>query len=143
MNANAELLNFIYQNSQMGVTTIEQLMDIVEDTDFKKQLKSQLNEYREINTEAMKLLNKNGLDEKGIGSFEKLRTYLMINMQTLINKTASHVSEMMILGSNMGILDAVKNIKHYKDTAEKDIISLMERLLKFEENNVQKLKEYL
>ena len=30
MNANTELLNFIYQNSQMGVDTVRQLMDITE-----------------------------------------------------------------------------------------------------------------
>lgn len=30
MNANAEMLNFIYQNSQMGVHTIEQLIDMVD-----------------------------------------------------------------------------------------------------------------
>ena len=35
MNANSEMLNFIYQNSQMGVRTIEQLMDIAEDDEFK------------------------------------------------------------------------------------------------------------
>ena len=46
MNGNAELLNFIYQNSQMGVDTIKQLMGIVEDAEFKKHLESQLNEYQ-------------------------------------------------------------------------------------------------
>lgn len=35
MNGNAELLNFVYQNSQMGVHTLEQLIRIVEDDDFK------------------------------------------------------------------------------------------------------------
>lgn len=38
MNGNAELLNFIYQNSQMGVDTIRQLMDIVQDAEFNKHL---------------------------------------------------------------------------------------------------------
>ena len=33
MNANTELLNFIYQNSQMGVDTVRQLMDITENAD--------------------------------------------------------------------------------------------------------------
>ena len=42
----------------------------------------------------------------------------------------------------MGIINAVKNIKKYKN-AEPDIISLMERLLRFEENNIQQLKEFL
>ena len=39
MNDNVKLLNFIYQNSQMGVETIEQLEKIVEDKDFKRYLK--------------------------------------------------------------------------------------------------------
>lgn len=142
MNKNAELLNFIYQNSQMGVDTIKQLIDLVEDENFKRQLKSQFNEYEEIHLAARKSLNENGYDEKGIGAFDKIKTYFMINLQTLTDKTPSHISEMLIIGSNMGIINAVKNLKKYKD-AEAEILKLMKRLLKFEEDNVQQLKEFL
>ncbi|MDD3654843.1 MAG: hypothetical protein PHO01_11825 [Desulfotomaculaceae bacterium] len=145
MNENAELANFIYQNSQMGVNTINQLIDIVEDDqgEFKKYLGNHLNGYRDIHTKAKELLNKNGYDEKGIGRLAKIRTYLMINIQTLTDKSPSHIAKMLIVGSNMGIIDAVENIKKYKDVAEKDIVELMERLLKFEEDNVQQLKKFL
>lgn len=142
MNGNAELLNFIYQNSQMGVDTINQLIGIVEDDDFKNHIKAQYKEYKEIHQAAKKLLNENGYDEKGISALEKIRTYLMINMQTLTDKSASHIAEMLIIGSNMGIINAVKNLKKYKN-AEQSIINLMERLLKYEENNVQQLKKFL
>jgi hypothetical protein len=126
----------------MGVDTIEQLTDIVEDEKFKKHLGSQLNEYKEIHSAAKKMLNENGYDEKGIGAMEKLKTYLMINIQTMADKTSSHIAEMLIIGSNMGIINAVKNIKKYQG-AQTNIVSLMERLLKFEENNVQQLKQFL
>ena len=142
MNGNAELLNFIYQNSQMGVGTIEHLIGINEDEEFKKLLTSQLNGYREIRTDVKSLLNKNGYDEKGISALEKVRTYLMINMQTLTNKTPSHISEMLIIGSNMGVIDAIKNIKKYQG-AEREIVDLMEKLLKFEDENIQQLKNFL
>lgn len=142
MNNNAELLNYIYQNSQMGTDTIKQLLNIVEDTEFKNQLKSQYNEYKEIHETARSLLNKNGYDEKGIGAFEKIRSYIMINIQTLKNHSAAHVAEMMIIGSNMGIIDAIKNIKKYKD-CEPEILILMEKLKEFEENNVSTLKKFL
>ena len=66
----------------------------------------------------------------------------MINLQTLTDKSASHIAEMLIIGSNMGIINAVKNLKKYKN-AEPSIIDLMNRLLKFEEDNVQQLKEFL
>lgn len=142
MNGNTELLNFIYQNSEMGVTTIKQLLDISANQEFNQLLRSQLSEYTEINKQARALLNQNGCDEKGLSKLEKIRTYMMISLQTLTDKSPSHIAEMMIIGSNMGILDATKNLKHYTD-AEKDIKTLMNRLLKFEENNVQQLKEFL
>ena len=142
MNGNAELLNFVYQNSQMGVDTISQLMVIIKDGEFKKHLASELQEYQEIQTTARALLNKNGYDEKGISMLDKIKTYLMINMQTMKDKTPSHVAEMLIIGSNMGVIDAIKNINKYQE-AEQKIISLMEKLLKFEENNIEKLKTFL
>ena len=142
MNGNAELLNFVYQNSQMGIDTLKQLIEITEDENYKRHLESQFNEYNEIHNASRKALNENGYDEKGIGAFSQIKTYLMINMQTLTDKTPSHISEMLIIGSNMGVINAVKNLKKYKD-AETGIVSLMERLLKFEENNIQQLKDFL
>ncbi|MGI5911063.1 MAG: hypothetical protein ACOX6E_00580 [Syntrophomonadaceae bacterium] len=142
MNGNAELLNFIYQNSQMGVETIGKLLEIIESEEFKKQLESQFNEYKEIHISARSMLNEHGYDEKGIGTFAKIRTYLMLNLETLTDKTTSHIAEMLIIGSNMGVINALKNLKKYQD-AEPDIKSLMERLLRFEEHSIEKLKLFL
>lgn len=143
MNANVELLNYIYQNSQMGIETINQLLGIAKDETFRKHLEFELAEYEKINISAKELLNKHDYDEKGIGTLNKITTYLMINMKTLTNKTASHIAEMMIIGSNMGITEAIKDIRKYEGEAEKDILNLMKKLLKFEEENVEKLKSFL
>ena len=66
----------------------------------------------------------------------------MINIQTLTDKSASHISEMLIIGSNMGIINALKSIKEYKDANPK-IIKLMKKLLETEEKNVEELKSFL
>ena len=142
MNGNAELLNFVYQNSQMGVDTIKQLTAIIEDEQFKTHLESEFNEYNDIHIAARKALNENGYDEKGISAMEKIKTYLVLNMQTLNDKSPSHISEMLIIGSNMGVINAVRSLKKYQN-AEPAILSLMDRLLKFEENNIQQLKGFL
>lgn len=142
MNKNAELLNCIYQNSQMGVETIDQLMDITEDRKFKEFLQSQYNEYKTINENAKRMAHKFGYEEKGLGAFEKIRTGVMIDMQTMVDKSTSHISEMLMVGSNMGIINAVKNLKKYQD-AEPEVRGLMEKLLQLEENNTQELKQYL
>lgn len=142
-NHNAQLLNFIYQNSQMGVDTITQLLDISNDEAFKERLHAQLKEYRQIHDKAAQMLEENGFNEEGLSAFEKIRTYLMINFQTLSDDSTSHIAEMLMVGSNMGVIDALKNIHKYQETAEPDILDLMEHLKKFEENNVERFKSYL
>ena len=143
MSADAEMLNFIYQNSQMGVETLNQLIPMIDNEAFKKRIEAQLKEYEQIHEEAKKLLNRHGYDEKGIGALEKIMAYLMIDMKTLMDKSSSHIAEMLIQGSNMGIIDAVKRINQYEKEAEKEVTALMKRLLKLEENNVERLKEAL
>ncbi len=66
----------------------------------------------------------------------------MINMQTMTDKTPSHISEMLMMGSNMGVINAVKSMKKYP-SADPANVGLMDRLLKFEENNIQQLKTFL
>lgn len=142
MNGNAELLNFIYQNSQMGVETIDKLLEICDQSEFKRLMQSQHDEYQTINREAKLLLAENGYDEKGISAFEKMKTYIMINMQTLTDKSTSHIAEMMMVGSTMGVIQALRNLRKYKD-ADSHIQGLMDRLLKFEENNISQLKKFV
>lgn len=126
----------------MGVETIEQLEKIVEDKDFKRYLKEKYEGYCKIHKDAKEKLNSHGYDERGIGSFEKIRTYLMINMQTLTDKSTSHIAEMMMIGSTMGIINAIRNIADYNH-AKKDIIKLLETLKAFEEKSYGDLQKFI
>ena len=142
MSLNVELLDYIYQNSQMGVRTLDQLMKITNDTEFRKYLNSQYQEYLKIHQKASAILEKNGYQVIGITTWEKMRTCIMIKMNTLMDKSSSHIAEMLIIGSNMGIINGVKNLKKYKD-AKPGILQLMNKLVETEENNVQQLKRFL
>ena len=106
-------------------------------------LKKQLEGYCKFHSEARDLLNRNGYDEKGLGTFEKIRTYLMVNLQTMADASTSHIAKMLIQGSSMGITEAVKKLHQYENDVEKDVKKLMERLQEFEEENVEKLKDFL
>ncbi|HJB16104.1 MAG TPA: hypothetical protein IAA05_08725 [Candidatus Blautia excrementipullorum] len=143
MNANTELLNFIYQNSQMGTETLKQLIEITEDTDFQDFLQKHLEGYERFHKEARQMLNENGCDEKGLGTFDKVKTYLMVNVQTMKDRSVSNIAGMLINGSTMGIIDAVKKLHQYEKETEKSVRKLMEDLQKFEEKNIEELKAYL
>ena len=143
MNGNEELLNFVYQNSQMGIDTLKQLLEISKDENFNKYLKGQGRGYLELHKKAIEFLYENGTDEKGLSMLEKMKTYWMINIQTINDKSTSHIAEMLITGSTMGINEAVKKIHDYEETAKKEYVDLMRRLQKFEEGNIERLKEFL
>ena len=142
MDDNRNMLNYIYQNSQMGVNTIEQLIKISEDESFARYLESQLNEYKEINEKTVAIIKEMGLEEKWVGTVAEISAYMMINMKTIMDKSASHISEMMINGSTLGIIQATRALKKYKDT-DRNIVLLMEKLIETEENNFQQLKKFL
>ena len=142
MDMDLEFLNYIYQNAEMGKSTIGQLINIVDNASFKQKLESQLKEYNEIFDIAHNKTEEAKKTSKGIASFTKLTTYLMININTLINKSPSHVAEMIIQGSTMGIIDVTKKLKEYKD-ANKDITALAQMLLTFEQQNVEEMKKFL
>lgn len=89
------------------------------------------------------MLNENGYDEKGLSAFEKIRTYLMVNIQTMKDHSASNIAAMLIQGSSMGITEALQKLNRYEGETEKDIRKLMEELKKFEERNIEELKAYL
>lgn len=143
MNADAEFLNFVYQNSQMGVETLRQLIEITKDLKFKVYLEGQQREYDAFHQEARERLNDQGMDEKGLTVLEKVRTYLMINFQTMVDDSTSHIAEMLMVGSNMGIVDALKKISEYREDASPESLRLMEKLKKFEEDNMESLKGFI
>ena len=142
MNGNTELLNYIHQNSEMGIETISQLLGIVKDDEYKKMLHSQYNEYKAIYDAVNLRLAELKKEAKDISPLSKVTTYITINMKTLTDKSPSHISEMLIRGSTMGIVEITKNIKEYKG-ADTEILTLANRLLMFEQQNVEECKKFL
>lgn len=143
MQVYEELLNYVYQNSEMGVNTLGQLLEIVEDAELRRYLARQRDGYQAFLQRAEALQRQHGLDEKGLGRFAQLRTYLMINLQTLTDSTPSHIAEMLILGSNMGVIEAVRSIHRYGAAVDDHCIGLMRELKAFEEANIERLKCFL
>ncbi|KPU43266.1 hypothetical protein OXPF_32800 [Oxobacter pfennigii] len=142
MDGNVEFLNYIHQNAEMGIDTIHQLIGISQDEEYKKMLRSQLQEYKIIYDSTEEKLKEINKAAKDINAFSKGSAYAMINLKTLANKSPSHISEMLIQGSTTGIVDITKKLKEYAD-ADDEILSLANKLLILEQNNVEECKKYL
>lgn len=111
MNKNAQMLNYVYKNASMGVYTIKQAVLMAKNEDFRKVLEAQLDEYKSIVEAAKELLNKHGFAEQEPGFCKRLYACIMLNIETIFNNTDSKIAEMMLIGNNMGIVKALKNLK--------------------------------
>lgn len=142
MDKNVEFLNYIYQNAEMGKNTLSQLIDITEDDNYKELLKSHLITYITIYDNTEKELQEINKKAKGINIFSKSSTSTMINLKTMLNKSPSHISEMLIQGSTMGIIDMTKKLKEYNNV-KGYVLSIANELLTFERNSIEEYKKYL
>ena len=142
MDKNQQLLDFIYKNASMGVYGIKQTVCMAKSEDFKQVLEKQLEQYKAILTSTKELYDKYALQEKEPGFCKRFYACMMLNLETTFNNTDSKLAELMLIGSNMGVIKATQNLKKYPD-ADEDIKNLMERLLQNEEYNVEELKKYL
>ena len=139
---NEELLDYVYQNAEMGVNSISKLMEITDDAEFMRQLDTQKNEYTAMKNDAEKLLREKGMTEDDLSAFDRARTYIMINMQTIKDKSVSHIAEMLMQGSTMGIVQALRKLREYTQVDEA-VQKLMKKLLEMEEHNFEQLKKYV
>ena len=143
LDANNELLTYIHQNAEMGRDTVRQLMGIARDPEFQTLLRSQYREYNAMSNISEKKLRARDKPAKDIGPLTKATAYLSINLNTLADKSPTHLSEMMIRGSTMGVIDMTKKINEYSPSADPDVIDLAGSLLSFEQHNIEECKRFL
>jgi hypothetical protein len=138
----AEILGGIQKNAKTAMKAIEAINDKVYDDDLAMQLARQNMRYSEIYNEA----TNNLLDAKedtwhGGGLGERLMTG-SIKANTFLNTSTSHIAEVMIQGSNRGVLDMCKTLNH-NENARGMYVEMAQELMDFEEHNIERLKKYL
>ncbi len=136
------LLRYVHKNAEMGRGTIPQVLDITADPDLRVALRSQLREYESISSQAETLLERRGCAPRDPGNMRDFVSGMMIKMKTMGDKSPSHIAEMMIQGSTMGTIQMTRRL-HGCEAADEEAISLAQRLLKTEEQNIQQMKQYL
>jgi len=136
------ILNEINKGIKMGMDSISTITEKVGDGNFKDDLLFQYDKYNDI-------LNKVNAELKNYNDFpaelppmQKMMGYVDIQMSTITDKSNSHIAEMLIKGTNMGIIEGVK-LKNQNPNADTKIQNILDEFIKFQENNVEKLKKYL
>lgn len=145
MNENMELLNFVYENAEMGVHTLNNLSDILrkKDNKIKGLIEDELKEYNNFLKESEKLLKKNKLEPKKTNLMAKFSSKMGIAMETMKDNSDPAIASMVIEGLTMGIVEMETKIESYKKIVDKKILKLSNKFLKFQEEEIEKLKTFM
>lgn len=136
------VLNEINKGIKMGMDSISTISEKVGDNNFKDDLLFQYDKYNEILNRVNSELKNYDDFPKELPPMQKTMGYIDIQLSTLNDKSNSHIAEMLIKGTNMGIIEGVK-LKNRNPDIEPTISNILDDFIQFQENNVEKLKKYL
>ncbi|MGN1145764.1 MAG: hypothetical protein ACI4R5_04880 [Acetatifactor sp.] len=132
----------IQRNTEMAMKAIDTISDKIYDEQLARQVSRQSLKYSEIHNEAFKQLLEAKAEPYHSNYFTDMMLKTGIHYNTLLNTSTGHIAEMMIKGSNNGILEMEKILKHNEEAGEHSTM-LAKQLIDFEERNIERLKSYL
>ena len=138
-----EILAEIYRNAQLALQSIADILPQVDDEKTKEELLSQHEEYEKFSARAAKIAKDRDIQLKEPNMFKKAMMWGSIKMNTLTNNSRSHIADMMLQGTVMGI-SALRSSEGetYKDASD-EIITLLHEMIEAEERFEKTWKEYL
>ena len=142
MKTSKELLSSIVKTAQMGQVGVKSVMEYAQGAALKAALHSQLKEYDMIEEEALQIANQRGWDIPQLNSATKIMSQSYAKANLMVGNTDSRIAAMMINGNTKGMIKSIKN-KHHSNNTDQRINKLGEKLLSFENENVQQMQEYL
>ena len=136
------ILNQVNQGIKMGMDSISNVSEKVQDGKLKDELLFQYDKYNEILNEVNDELTNYDDFPKELNPMQKAMGWMGVEMNTLTDKSNSKIAELMIQGTNMGIIEGVKLLNHNPDT-DQPIKNILNKFIDFQQNNVEQLKKYL
>lgn len=138
-----EILAEIYRNCHLALESISDILPAIEDEELKAEILHQHEEYERISGKAACLARDKGLEVKEPGAVKKAMMWSSIKMSTLMNNTRSHIAEMMVQGTVMGITSLKTSLGELPENDDEEITALLKELISVEEEFEKKLKEFL
>ena len=116
------------------------------ENDLDKALKmiSEYNKYKDISARVNKLYNNFATNKEPheTNTMNKMMTWYGIQMKTMTDDTTSKLSELLMQGTNMGIIEGRRLINQNANVSS-DVKNILHDFVTMQEDSVETLKKYL
>ena len=142
-NQNLNILDEVNKGATMGMDAITYVSEKVKDSDFKQVLNVEYDKYKNISNRVNELYsNYSSKEPHETNAMNKMMTWYGIQMKTMTDDTTSKLSELLMQGTNMGIIEGRRLLNQNHDAAQ-DVKNILNDFVVMQEDSVETLKKYL
>ena len=137
------VLDELNKGACMGRDAIHFILDKVDDDALKEELNRQYSKYKEISDKISEIYPeyKDNDEPHETSAMNKVMTWYGIEMKTFMDHSTSKMAELLLQGTNMGIIEGRRLLNH-KGTDE-EVHKLVQEYVDMQEDAVEKLKQFL
>jgi len=142
-NDNLNILDEVNKGATMGMDAISYVSEKVKDGDFKQVLDVEYGKYKDVSNRVNKLYaNYSSKEPHETNAMNKMMTWYGIQMKTMTDDTTSKLSELLMQGTNMGIIEG-RRLLNQHNNIEPDVEKILNEFVTMQEDSVETLKKYL
>ena len=142
-NENKKILDEISKGAQMGTNAISCVAKKVSDNRLMQELRHQDNQYTNIINRVNSIYNDIHEEPKTTTKKDELMTWMGVQFNTMNDNSNSKISELLIQGTTMGIIEGRKLLNHKADNVEGNIKKILNDFVAMQEESVENLKNFL
>lgn len=142
-NQNLNILDEVNKGATMGMDAISYVAEKAKDNDFKGVLDVEYNKYKDISRRVNDIYDHYSTKEPHeTSAMNKAMTWYGIQMRTMMDDTTSKLSELLMQGTNMGIIEG-RRLLNQNPHAAQDVRNVLNDFVVMQEDSVETLKKYL
>lgn len=138
-----DAIDNVYKNAHIAIQSISDVLPLASDAEFIRELKEEYEAYESEVGKIASFMKERSLEPKDINFFKKAGMWMGIKMNALTDKSASHLADMMIKGTVMGITELGQLLGREDGELSEETKSLIKDLIALEENFEERLKKFL
>ncbi len=141
-NDTVELLKQCNSGVKMGISSIEEVLDKVENHEFKNMLESSMNEHKRLGDETRNLLNRYEDAGEEPNVMAKSMSWMKTNFKLAVSPSDETISDLITDGCNMGVKSLNKYLNEYAAASE-EAKDITKKLINMEESLAVNIRKYL
>lgn len=142
-NQNLNVLDEVNKGATMGMDAISYVSQKAQDNNFKEVLYTEYNKYKDISSRVNNLYeNYSSKEPHKTNAMNKMMTWYGIQMNTMTDDSTSKLSELIMQGTNMGIIEG-RRLLNQNCNIGPDVKNILNDFVVMQEDSVETFKKYL